>query len=514
MCPAGCARHHRGLTVIKRAADPCCDHGRTDTMTAADLFAPFASRRPSRPAFAAWALSGSVLLTACATVTPSREPAVQAVSVPPQWSQPVPPGAQPLAHWWRHFDDEGLVRWVDAALAASTDIATARAQWQRARAAGRLAEAGLAPTLGVTASTQRARPAAGGAAASLFQAGFDASWEPDVWGGQSHAVQAAQADEQAARAALAATQVAVAAEMAQLFVQWRSLQQRAAHTESSLQTQEQTLQLVRWRRQAGLAGALEVEQARSAAEQLRALLPQIRTSQAQTRHAMALLAGLAANASGPEVRPDGGVPQPPRELAVAVPAAALRQRPDIQAALAQMEAAAERVAQADASRRPTLAMRASTAWSALTLSSLGGAPAALLLAGSVSQPLFDGGRRDAAWAVQAAAFDVAAEAYRARVLQALQEVQDALAGIDGARWRLQALQQADEASAQAALLARHRYVGGLVDFQSVLDTQRTRLSVQDGLAQAQADWAIQHIRLVKALGGGWEAAQPGQGATK
>lgn len=502
------------MTMIKRAGAAGCDHQCTVPMTAPNPPASAVPRLLLRPVLATWALLGLGLLSACTTVAPSRQAALQAADVPAEWSQPVPRGAAPLASWWRHFDDEDLVRWVEAALEASTDIASAQAQWQRARAAGRLAEAGLAPALGVNASAQRARPAGGAAASSLFQAGFDASWEPDLWGAQAHAVQAARADEQAARATLAATQVAVAAEMAQLFVQWRSLQQRVVHTEASLQAQEQTLQLVHWRQQAGLAGALEVAQARSAAEQTRALLPQLRASHAQTRHAMSLLAGLAANAPGPLMTRDGMLPRPPQGLAVAVPAAALRQRPDLQAAQAQLEAAAERVAQADASRRPTLALRASTAWSALTLSSLGGAPAAMLLAGSVSQPLFDGGRLDAAWAVQAAAFDVAAQAYRARVLQALQEVQDALAAIEGARLRQQALQQADQASAQAALLARHRYASGLVDFQAVLDTQRTRLAVQDSLTQAQADWSVQHIRLYKALGGGWEAAASGQGASK
>ncbi len=466
------------------------------------------------PGFLAWTpLLAAALLGGCATAPPSLAPAVAGVEVAPAWSQPVPPGREAIAQWWRRFDDPGLTRGVDAALSSSTEVASAQAQWRRARAIGLSVRAGTLPSLGLSASAQRTRPAGATSASNLFQAGFDASWEPDLWGGLAHAEAAAQADTRAAEAMLAATRVAVAAEMAQLWVQWRSLQARALHTEASLQTQLQTLQLVRWRQQAGLAGALEVEQARSAAEQTRAQLPQLRASQAQTRHAMAVLAGVDPAARWPDAEGHGAVPQPPPDLAVAVPAIVLQQRPDVQAAYAQLAAAAEHVAQADAARRPALLLRASTAWSALTLSSLGSASAAALLAGSFSQPLFDGGRRDAQWDAQQAAFDAAAQAYRARVLQALQEVQDALAGIDGARQRLQALRQADEASAQAAELARQRDVGGLVDFQAVLDTQRTRLSVQDALSQAQADWAVQHVRLYKALGGGWDAAAPGQGVS-
>ena len=229
-----------------------------------------------------------------------------------------------------------------------------------------------------------------------------------------------------------------------------------------------------------------------------------------------MLAGLVpqqAPAALPPDRSPPALPQPPGDLAVALPASVLRQRADLAAAEAQMLAAAERVAQADAARRPSLALRASTAWSALTLSSLGGTSAASALVASLSATVFDGGRRDAQLDAQQAAFEQAAQAYRARVLLALQEVQDALAQLDGAQRRVQALAAAEQAASAAATLAAQRHAAGLIDFQTVLETQRTRLSAQDAWTTARTDVVAAHVRLYKALGGGWEPAA-GHGAPR
>jgi outer membrane protein TolC len=174
----------------------------------------------------------------------------------------------------------------------------------------------------------------------------------------------------------------------------------------------------------------------------------------------------------------------------------------VAAAEAQLDAAAQRVAQADAARRPTVALRASLGWSALTLGALGSTGAAASLLASVSQPLFDGGQRRAQLDAQQAAYDAARESYRARVLGALQDVEDALVALEAARRRLAALREAEQSASTAAWLAEQRYAAGVVDFLTVLETQRNRLSLQDGRASAEADAVTAHVRLVKALGGG------------
>lgn len=144
--------------------------------------------------------------------------------------------------------------------------------------------------------------------------------------------------------------------------------------------------------------------------------------------------------------------------------------------------------------------------SALTLSGLGsgGATLANALLASISMPLFDGGATRARIEAQDAAVEQARIAYESAVLTALQDVEDALVSLRGDRERLEKLQVAAEAAANAELLARQRYSSGLIDFSAVLDTQRTLLSAQDSLASARATLSADHVRLYKALGGGWQ----------
>lgn len=445
-----------------------------------------------------------LVLTGCAARAPAVGPA-GGVAIPPTWSQEAPAGDLPLAQWWRQFGDPLLVQLVEDSQLANSDVRIAQANLRQARALRDQAASGLWPSLTLSASAQHGR-SAGAAATSLFDAGFDASWEPDVFGATGHAIGASQAQAQASAATLSSTKVSVAAEVAVSYLQLRGTQARAAFARGNLAAQEQTLQIAQWREQAGLGSSLETAQARSAVEQTRAQLPVLDASIAQLGHALAVLTGQPPAALGTRLSTPTGLPQPPRGLALAIPARALRQRPDVLAAEWQLRAQAERVAQADAQRGPSVQLRASLAWSAVTLGSLGSMAAARSLVASVGQTLFDHGLRNARLAAQQAAFDAARETYRARVLAALQDVEDALAALAASRDRVTALRAAAEATRDAALLANNRYASGLIDFQTVLDTQRTLLNVQDSVASAETDLATSHVRLYKALGGGWAPA--------
>lgn len=175
----------------------------------------------------------------------------------------------------------------------------------------------------------------------------------------------------------------------------------------------------------------------------------------------------------------------------------------MRAAELKVGAAAQRVVSADAARYPSFSLSGSLGLSALTLSGLGSGGAATALLAGVSVPLFDGGAGKAQVRAQQAALDQARAAHRAAVLVALKDVEDALAALRGDRERLATLRSAAEAAGNAALLARQRYASGLVDFQTVLETQRSQLGAQDSVASAIADLAGDHVRLYKALGGGW-----------
>ena len=466
-------------------------------------------RRAQRAALPAFLL---LCLAACASGVPPAPPALGVV-VPSAWSSAAGNTAAhvsantsttALPQWWQGFGDPQLTDFVQQALQAHTSVRAAQAALQQARAQLDVQNAGLAPRVGASASAQRSK-AGGASAGNSFQAGLDASWEPDVWGGQRSAIAASEADAQAAQANLGAVQVSLAAEVAINYITLRSLQERLAIARSNLANQQETLQISQWRLQAGLVTSLVTEQARAATAQTAAQIPALQASMAQSRHALAVLTGQPPGALESALADARPLPQPADTLALAIPAETLRQRPDVRAAEQRVAAAWARVAQADAARYPDFRLSGSLSLRALTLGALGnGASVANALLASVSGSLLDGGAARAQVRVQEASAEQVRLNYQATVLTALTEVEDALAALRGDRERLVQLRIAAEAADNAALLANDRYNSGLIDFQTVLETQRTLLSTQDSVASTRASLSANHVRLYKALGGGWQ----------
>jgi NodT family efflux transporter outer membrane factor (OMF) lipoprotein len=250
--------------------------------------------------------------------------------------------------------------------------------------------------------------------------------------------------------------------------------------------------------------SVEAEQARTAVEQTRAQVPALQTSIEQTRHALAILTGRPPAALAAALALPGPLPQAADDIAFSIPAETLRQRPDVRATEHDVAAAAARVQQADAARAPNFKLGGSLGLNSLTLGTLvSSASVVTALLASVAMPVFDGGAGRSRVRAQQAALDQAQSAYVAAVLGALRDVEDALVALSGNRERLARLRDAADAAGNAARLARQRYASGLVDFQVVLETQRTELSTQDSVATAAADLSSDHVRLYKALGGGW-----------
>lgn len=454
------------------------------------------------------ALCVALALAGCSTLPAPATPPLAGVEPPAAWAEA--PASAPtrrpsdLAAWWHRFGDPALDALIADALAANSDIAQAQANLRQARALADVQSAPLLPSIGATASVQRSQ-SAGQPAARNVRAALDASWELDLFGANRSAARASALDAQASAASLGDVQVSVTAEVALAYIALRGDEARAAIAERNLASQQETQQITQWRVQAGLATSLDAERARAAVEQTRAQLPLLQKSAAQSRHQLALLTGRSADRLA--LGTTAALPVAPADLALAFPADTLRQRADVRAAEARVGAAAQRIVQADAARYPNLSLSGSLGLSALTLAGLtnGGAGVASLLAG-VSLPVFDGGAGKARVRAQQAAFDAAAAAHRATVLSALKDVEDALVALQRDRERLATLEQAADAAGNAALLASQRYRSGLIDFQAVLDTQRSLLSAQDSVAGASADVAADHVRLYKALGGGWQPA--------
>ena len=229
----------------------------------------------------ALALTLALSLPACSSWSPTATDALAVSRTTP---------ANPLAQWWQGFNDPQLGTLVAQALQANTSIRSAQAALQQSRALRDVSAAGLLPKLSASGSAQRSRVGEFDASNS-FQAGLDASWEPDVFGAKRNALNAAEADAQALQATLADVQVSVAAEVALAYIQLRGQQAQLAIARNNLASQQETLQITDWRARAGLITSLEVEQARTAAEQTSAQIPVLEASIARTSHSLAVLTG-------------------------------------------------------------------------------------------------------------------------------------------------------------------------------------------------------------------------------
>ena len=480
------------------------------------------------PSWAPAALAAASLvllanLSACTTapVRGLNTPGQAALLLPETWagdtSEPARSGplATPPVHeawprpWWPAFADPMLSVLVEQTLAANTSLHGARAALLQAQAQRDLAAAALWPRLDASASAQRGR-AGGESTGQRLQLGMDGRWQPDVFGATRSAVHAADATALASAASLTALQLQLGTELALNYVLLRAAQARLRIAEGNLASQRQTLQITDWRVQAGLVSSLEAAQARAGGEQTAALLPALRSSIARSSHALAVLSGRPPAELLQALAIPGALPQLSLEAEAGslnwrIPAETLRQRADVRAAEYRITAALAQLGRADALRRwPNFSISGSLGLSAAGLSGLGRSSAVLssLLAG-IALPVFDGGAARAEVALQQAGLLQAQQQYRAAVLAALQEVEDALSNLQGDRQRVASLQRASVAAVQAATWAQQRYRSGLVDFQTVLETQRNQLAAQDGLAGAGADVSADQLRLIRALGGGW-----------
>lgn len=474
--------------------------------------------RPPRPPLRHWvAATVAGLLAACAhTPEPSGSTASSpAVVLPSAWAASAPastalPAEAPaldraaLASWWRWFDDPLLGDLVEQALQANTDLAAARARLLQARALRASQAATLSPQVGSSAGVTRTHSQSAATSGSAWQAGLDASWEVDFFGSQAAALRGREADVAAASATLAATRVAVSAEVGLAYLTLRGTRRQLRIAQDNLAAQQQTLALTRWRAQAGLASALDAEQARVSTEQLRATLPALEASIAQSEHRLAVLLGQAPAALRERLGASDRRPLATRELPAGLPAELLRQRPDLRAAEASIRAETERLSYRQAQRWPTFSLSGSLALKAATLGSLGAAGALVdSVAAAVNWPAWDGGTRRAAIDQQQAVLEQARISYRAAVLGALEDVENALTALAATRRELTAWTEANSAAQNALLLARQRYQAGLIDFGTLLDAQRSALSTDNSRASAETDLGLNLVRLYKALGGGW-----------
>ncbi|WP_091532444.1 efflux transporter outer membrane subunit [Fontimonas thermophila] len=423
-----------------------------------------------------------------------------------------PTQAAILSRWWQQFADPVLSALIADALDENLDLAAARAQLRAARAQRRLSGAALGPTVDVSASASHASTSGETGSAqrsrTLYSTGFDASWEIDLFGGLRQGVEAAQAEAEASLEDLRTVQVSLTAEVALAYVELRTAEQRLALAEDSLRVLRDGYDLARWRREAGLVSELDAAQARTQLEAASAALPSLRNTIAQAQNRLAVLLGRAPGELGTRLAATAQIPLATVAIATGIPADTLRQRPDVRAAERRVVAQVARLGQAQAARYPSLRLSGSIGLEALAIGGLGSAPASRSLLAAVTAPIFDAGRIRATIAVEDARLEQARLAYQAAVLTALREVEDALVSLASRAERRERLEQAVATARETRQLTEQRYASGLVDFLTVLDSQRTFLDLQDQLAVTTGELASAQIQLYKALGGGWTMTDP------
>jgi NodT family efflux transporter outer membrane factor (OMF) lipoprotein len=465
-------------------------------------------------------LASLTLVAAALAGCAVRQPYVAPVPASPAaWSAPAPAGASgDLTAWWEAFGDPTLTSLVRRATAGNLDVRTALSRIREARASARSARAGLRPSVDASGSARVSGTGSdsrsGGLEADLsgptqsYSLGLDTSWELDLFGGIRSGAEAAAATADARAADLQDLLVSLTAEVALDYIDVRTLQQRLAIAQSNVTLQQETLDLTRFRQQAGLGTDLEVQQALSNIASTRAQIATLEGQLAQTLHALSVLLGQPPSALNAELGAPGPVPTAPIAVAVGVPAETLRRRPDVRSAERVFAAEWARTNVARADLYPSFRLAGSIGLESLSL-------ARLLVPGarawsatpSVSTRLFNRQQLRENLAIQNERQAQAAVTYEARVLGALQDVEDSMMALASEQARRDQLAAAADAAQQAADLSLQLYTAGLRDFREVLDAQRSLLSLQDSLASSGAAVSTDLARLYKALGGGWSAEQ-------
>lgn len=458
------------------------------------------------------ALAAVALLGGCATVGPDYE--APEINPPPDWHSAANGGLtqkasdpRELAKWWTTLNDPILTRLIERAAANNLDVKAAIARVNESRARLGIARASYFPTVDGSASGMVHRSSedtGSGKATESYSAGLDASWEIDFFGGVRRSVESAEATLQANEAGLNDVMVTLLADVALNYIDVRTYQSRLATAEANLQAQEETYQLTKARYEAGLEDEQAFQQAAYNIESTRSGIPTLRSGLEALLNRLAVLLGQSPGTLHDELAEYRPVPVPPAEVAVGVPADSLRRRPDIRKAERTLASQNSRIGVATADLYPKLTLGGSIGLDSLTAGGLlDSGHDSYSYGPRLSWAIFHAGAICRNIAAQTAIKEQYLFQYKAAILTALEDVENALTNFAREQERRESLKKAVAAAQRAVTLAQDKFQAGLIDFGDVLETQRSLLSYQDQLAQSNGAVTADLVSLYKALGGGW-----------
>ncbi|PTY29661.1 hypothetical protein XAP3CFBP6996_018425 [Xanthomonas citri pv. fuscans CFBP 6996] len=443
--------------------------------------------------------------------------------------------AAPLNHWWEELHDPLLTQLVTQALADSPNLRAAQARLRANRALAQQRRAERLPKLNASAVYAYAEPpqtivdtlgglqqgqpgqppTAGNQALDLerteiYSAGFDASWELDFFGRRRRAAEGALAQAQASEAELADAQVQLAAEVGQVYLNYRGLQARLAIADANLGKIRQSLQLVQQRRGQGAASDLQVEQIATQVQQQQAQRLPLEMQSQEALDQLALMVGREPGALDAQLSTPQPLPMLPTQVRVDDAGALIRRRPDVRKAERELAASSAQIGEALNGYFPQVSLLGGLSWVAGSPSDFNSDARTTLAVPMLRWSIFDFGKTRAQVEQARAGNAGRTAAYEGTVLAALQDANSALARFGSARKQLVVARQAEASATRSAGLMQQRRDAGATSSIDLLDVQRQQLSAQDAAAQAQVQLLVNYVALQKSLGLGW--SEPAQDA--
>ena len=457
-------------------------------------------------------------VTGC-TVGPNyKKPAA---AVPAKWDiaepfrEAAPKDGVPKPMWWGVFHDEELNGLETDLLAANQTLKVSAAHYQQARASAAVQNATLFPTLGVAPAAGRQRysgtrstgsniPLTGPVTQGSFSIPFTVSYEVDLFGQRRRTIEAAQASLQANAADLENVRLVLTAELAADYYSLRQLDTEIALLLRTVDALQKGLELVNSRHNGGVASGLDVAQEETLLNATRTQATLLRQQRKQFEDAIAVLTGRPApdfHLATRELTAD------PPNLDTSLPSDLLERRPDIAEAEREMAVANAQIGIAKAAYYPSLVLYGQGGWNSAKISQLLNAESGVWAIGAnLAESIFTGGARRAQVQFSQAGYDATVASYRGTVLGAFQEVQDNITGLEVLYTAQQSQEEAVAAARRQLDIANSRYVGGLVNYLDVVSAQQNLLSNEQEAAIIHGQRLVTAVLLVKALGGGWDAA--------
>ena len=439
--------------------------------------------------------------------------------VPDQWHQSaikgLEDGSANLQTWWTVFDDPVLENLIEQAQDENLELQITYVRIMEARALLGIASGEYWPTIDAAGSYSRSRVSENGLTApavgspdqmNLHSMGVDSSWEIDVFGRISRSVESAQASMEASVEDYRDVLVSLYSQVAQTYIDVRSLQTRIQYARDNVTLQRDTLKLTQDRRKAGLVPQLDVEQAKLVLASTESTIPRLRQFESQAVHRLSVLLGQPPGALYDRLSSASDIPQVPEDVIAGLPAELLRQRPDIRRAERVLAAETAEIGIATADLYPTFSLSGTFALEAQQIKDVDNWNSRTWGFGPAMRwNLFDGNRIRSNIKVQEAQTEQALLAYEQTVLQALEEVENTMVAYKKEQQRFGALQRSVAAAGKSVELVQTLYKNGLTDFQNVLDMQRVLTAEQDKLAESEGQVVKNLVGLYKSLGGGWSA---------